>query len=368
VSSDNTESNEPLVAIVIPAYNSAAWVEETLASVLAQTAGSAVAEVAVVDDGSTDGTAEVARRWLADTPLRWRVLRQPNRGPGAARNAGLRATTAPWVQFLDADDLLDPHKIEIQLAAARTADPETALVHSAWQRFGLLDPRWESGRVETFRPDADVLTDLLYASAIATGSQLFSRLWLDRVGGYDERFRYGEDYDLYFRLLFAGGKFVLVDADRPLFFYRRHGPSLSTHPVLGNAEVPARYAAQLEAEFRRRGDLSGRRLDKVINLYALGARSLASFDLPAAQECLNRLDSLAPGYRPPGGGLFGLLCRLVGYRHALWLWATVRRWCPRGFHRPPVPVAVPCPLALTTPMAWSPAASVAPGTASGAAL
>src|SRR5262245_30602775 len=100
------DGDSPRVSVVMPAYNSVRWIEETLASVLAQTVGPERLEIIVVDDGSTDGTAEVAERWLSKTPLSWRVFRQQNRGPGAARNVGWQAARARWIQFLDADDLI----------------------------------------------------------------------------------------------------------------------------------------------------------------------------------------------------------------------------------------------------------------------
>jgi glycosyltransferase involved in cell wall biosynthesis len=90
------------ISVIIPCYNAAPWIARTIASVLAQTAHSA--EIIAVDDGSTDGTAEI----LASFGDRIRVITQLNRGQGAARNAGARAAQSPWLAFLDADDLYLP--------------------------------------------------------------------------------------------------------------------------------------------------------------------------------------------------------------------------------------------------------------------
>ncbi|MDQ3806198.1 MAG: glycosyltransferase family 2 protein, partial [Acidobacteriota bacterium] len=99
------------ISVIIPAYNAERFIAQTIESVHAQTLP--VAEVIVVDDGSSDRTAEVARA------LRARVISQPNRGLSAARNAGLKAATQPWVALLDADDLWARSKIEHQWDAVR---------------------------------------------------------------------------------------------------------------------------------------------------------------------------------------------------------------------------------------------------------
>ena len=98
----------PRVAVIVPAYNFERFIAEALDSVIAQTYRQW--ECVVVDDGSTDGTAAVAERYAAADP-RIRCLRQPNRGVSSARNLALRSSTAPYVQFLDADDRLVDWKL-----------------------------------------------------------------------------------------------------------------------------------------------------------------------------------------------------------------------------------------------------------------
>src|SRR5690606_16535185 len=105
------DTSDPLVSIVIPAHNASAYVGEAVRSVLSQTVENI--EVIVVDDGSVDGTAEVLEG-IRDPRLR--VIRQPNRGASAARNAGLSAMgPSRFVAFLDADDRWDPRKLEMQI-------------------------------------------------------------------------------------------------------------------------------------------------------------------------------------------------------------------------------------------------------------
>jgi glycosyltransferase involved in cell wall biosynthesis len=106
--------DEPLVSVIIPAYNSAQWLPQTLASVFGQSHKSL--EVIVVDDGSSDSSAQVARECGA------RVIEQENSGASIARNRGLQAASGDYLQFLDADDLLSPEKIAGQLDVLRATD------------------------------------------------------------------------------------------------------------------------------------------------------------------------------------------------------------------------------------------------------
>lgn len=97
-------------SVVVPAYNAAATLQQTIASILAQTVPAR--EIIVVDDGSTDDTASIAGSITGPVT----VVRQSNQGPGAATTAGFSRVTTPWVATLDADDLWLPHKIERQLS------------------------------------------------------------------------------------------------------------------------------------------------------------------------------------------------------------------------------------------------------------
>ncbi|MFN7999123.1 MAG: glycosyltransferase family A protein [Bryobacteraceae bacterium] len=103
--------SEDLVSVVIPAWNRAAFLGEAIASALGQEGGTV--EVIVVDDGSSDETAEVAERF--GEPVR--VLRQAHAGIGAARNRGVAAARGEWLAFLDADDVWPPGKLRLQRAA-----------------------------------------------------------------------------------------------------------------------------------------------------------------------------------------------------------------------------------------------------------
>lgn len=119
---------DPLVSILIPCYNSEAHLSETLRSALSQTWPHC--EVIVVDDGSTDGSVAAARSFEKEGV---RVLEQKNAGAGAARNYALRESSGAYIQYLDADDLLAPDKIETQMR--RLAGSQKCLASARWGRF-----------------------------------------------------------------------------------------------------------------------------------------------------------------------------------------------------------------------------------------
>src|SRR5689334_6839377 len=118
---------DSVVGVVIPAYNAAATLDETLCSVRAQTY--LTLEIIVVDDGSRDATPEIALRHAAGD-RRVRLIRQANAGVAAARNRGIEETRADLVAPIDADDLWAPTKIARQMEVLRRASPETALVYT----------------------------------------------------------------------------------------------------------------------------------------------------------------------------------------------------------------------------------------------
>src|SRR5690606_5350603 len=118
-----------LVSIIIPCYNAARWLPATLESALTQTWPAT--EIIVVDDGSSDDSLAIARGFA---PRGVKVISQTNRGASAARNRGLAEARGDFIQYLDADDLLSPRKIELQLARLASA-PADAVATCRWGRF-----------------------------------------------------------------------------------------------------------------------------------------------------------------------------------------------------------------------------------------
>lgn len=189
------------MSVVIPAYNASRTIEETLESVINQTHSNL--EILVVDDGSTDGTMEIAKSFAARDP-RIQLIRQTNGGVAAARNAGIAASSGAFVAPLDADDLWHPAKIERQLRVFEANDDRMGLVYT-W--FALIDHRSRVMQLR-HRPnhEGEVLAPLAYHNFIGNGSSaMFRREALAHTSGYDStlRARGGqgcEDWKLYFQI------------------------------------------------------------------------------------------------------------------------------------------------------------------------
>lgn len=193
-----TQRTKPLVSILVPAYNAEATLAETLQSALGSSYSNL--EIVLVDDGSTDATAAVAKAF-AGRDQRVRMFRQQHRGVSAALNLGLGQVRGEFVARLDADDLWHPTKLEKQVGLL-TADPALALAYT-FVRY--VDG---SGRiVRDAAPQRLVgraLCQCLYEGIIGGGSSVvLRRSILDAVGGYDERLSVWEDLILHLKVAAA---------------------------------------------------------------------------------------------------------------------------------------------------------------------
>jgi len=195
------------VAVVIPCHNAAPWLQQTLGSVLQQTLPPA--ELVLVDDGSTDASVAIAQR------LGVRCHRQQCAGPAAARNAGVRATTAPLVAFLDADDCFVPEKLALQVAHLHHSGAAMSCT-DAWvvedgERVRRKNPANTPQRLDFHR--------LLDGNPVICSSVLVRRGALEAAGGFDEDpvLIATEDYDLWLRIAQSGAVAYL---GQPLVEYR----------------------------------------------------------------------------------------------------------------------------------------------------
>lgn len=198
------------VSVIVPVYNGAAYVRTAITSVLAQT--DADLEVIVVDDGSTDGTADVVRP-IGDQ--RVRLVVRENGGPSAARNTGFAVARGEWVAVLDSDDWWAPEKLAAQLARAAER-PAAALIYTSATVVDMTDRP-----IEYLRATADgegrVLDTLLHRNLVVNSSVLVRAAVLRDVGGWDETLRCGEDWDLWLRI---AALHPVTRVDAPLTFYR----------------------------------------------------------------------------------------------------------------------------------------------------
>jgi hypothetical protein len=191
----------PLVSVIVAVYNGEAHIEEACRSAMRQTLASI--EIVVVDDGSTDRTAEIVRSLAAADP-RIRLIRQTNLGVAAARNVGIARSSGAFIAPLDADDVWAPSKLERQVARFQAGGPEMGMVYCWWAwidvRGAVMDrsPSWKvEGRA------FESLVEINFTGNASV--PLFRRTAIDAVGGYNSKFRDEgsggcEDWDLALRV------------------------------------------------------------------------------------------------------------------------------------------------------------------------
>jgi glycosyltransferase involved in cell wall biosynthesis len=206
-----SEGNSLNISALIPTYNRRVQVLRAIQSVLAQTLP--VDEIIVVDDGSTDGTAEAIRAHYGQAV---RVVGQENAGVSAARNRAIREARGNWLAFLDSDDEWLPSKIQRQIEALETLGNEVGLcftdctfesgtekLSSAFEGAGFVSPH----PFGIFENPAEGLVGS--GSPLRMQSTLVLKSLLDEINGFDERLMLNEDYDAFFRLSFKT-KFCFV--------------------------------------------------------------------------------------------------------------------------------------------------------------
>jgi glycosyltransferase involved in cell wall biosynthesis len=184
----------PAITVLVGAYENERTVARAVASILAQTESNL--ELIVIDDGSCDGSSAAAHEAIGSDP-RGRLMRlERNLGIARSLNAGLEAAAAPFVAIQDADDYSAPNRLERQLAVL-AAEPDVAV---AGARMREVDDAGQVLQPRTSFASGDVGPVLLRFNPIPNGSALIRREPARAVGGYDPRYRYATEYDLWLRL------------------------------------------------------------------------------------------------------------------------------------------------------------------------
>ncbi len=244
----------PIVSVIIPCHNYAHLLGETLESVRAQTLPEW--ECLVVDDGSSDGTAELVASFRARDE-RFVLVERENAGVSAARNAGIARARGEFLQFLDADDLIEADKLRVHSDLLR-GNPEWALVYGDARFFDSSDAPWppESRLRLGMLPDSpermprvsseqtDVMAPLLRQNIMVVSAPLVRRDWVRRAGGFVAGFNHNEDWDLWLRLAVLGAQFQYSDAPQTRTLIRVHGHSASQNRAemfRGEWEMRARW-------------------------------------------------------------------------------------------------------------------------------
>lgn len=254
------QSNQnSLVSIIIPSYNYAHFLVETLSDLLFQTYENW--ECIVVDNASTDNTKEVVHSFqIKDS--RFKYLYQPIKGPSAARNLGIRSALGNYIQFLDADDLLQYDKIKNALLLFNS-QPSTDIVYSGMRYFANPDRQKlfyamsiNSADDKEWMPycqgeKKDILPFLLKENMMVISSPLIKKTSLNQIGFFDETLAFNEDWELWLRFVFANKKIKYDSTQNAFTLVRVHKTSHSNNPFymyLAGLKIEQRYLSEIENE------------------------------------------------------------------------------------------------------------------------
>lgn len=224
-------ATRPKVSIIIPCFNQAHYLAETVGSVIQQTWQDW--ECLIVNDGSQDNTRQVALSLASQEP-RIQYIEQENRGLGGARNRGLEAAKGEYIQFLDSDDLIAPRKLELQLEKMPFG-PELAISYCDYY-LGQADAPWEeaTGVLKlpvTLNPEEPLKEIALrWETSLSVPVHCFlldARIFKDHGIHFDETLPNHEDWDCWMQVFAIVPTPMLVYIDQELAIYRHHGCSLS---------------------------------------------------------------------------------------------------------------------------------------------
>lgn len=295
----------PTISVIIPTYNGARYIRQAIDSVLAQSYSDY--EIIVVDDGSTDNTAEIL--WPYGDRITY--LYQSNQKLPTARNNGITASKGKYLAFLDSDDLFLPDKLEVQ---ARYLDerPDVGLVASGWQYID--DDGWILSTSEPQEDRPITLETILFGGLAPVHAVLLRREWFGRVGGFDPQFAYCEDMDLWYRLALAGCPMVWVEAI--VCQYRIHTDNMSRSPGIHFNY----YRCAMDKAFadpRLPKELLARQAELDANLdLSEASRLVAGGWTEDARERVLRAVSINPRLKDDNG--HGLAEIVVGLRSSVW--------------------------------------------------
>jgi glycosyltransferase involved in cell wall biosynthesis len=292
------------VSIIIPCYNAARTLRETIESVCAQV--EVDREILVIDDGSTDDTFGIAQMFSPAV----RVLSGPNRGVSSARNWGIAETSGKWIVFLDADDLLLPGTLEKRLRTASLTDSDVILC-DYWNlletEHGVVDGKVNRIDIALLENNGEIacLDDV----SVTTAALMYHRRIVEKIGGFREDLPIIQDQRFLFDAAYNGAQFG----------YSAHiGARYRVAPSSLSHRNPERVCfdmlentQQIEALWRSRGQWSEKQRDALARAYNYAARGLFAVSHPdyfRAVKYLQRIDRLPLRARvaAPLGAAIGL--------------------------------------------------------------
>lgn len=311
------DGRDPLVSIIIPVYNKAAYIRETLDSALQQTYSNT--EIILVDDGSTDGSFEILKEYYTKYPNKINLINQENKGVSVATNVGIQVANGEYFQFLDADDLMSSNKIEkqVQLLSGKSQD-----IISSCEWVNFRDSIQEIYKVPygIFKDFDSGLDWLLRAwnhqEMMADSSWMTHRCLIVKAGPWNEELTINQDGEFFCRIL-SHCQGVIFDSESTVYYRTLNEGNVSKqktekawHSLLESYHCYERAILQVEDSKRVRIALKKVYLKYIYDIFPNFQELIAK----AERSILNL--SIAEK-TIIGGPIFQSLAKVLGFKNAL---------------------------------------------------
>lgn len=302
----------PLVSVLIPCYNAGRWIAETLESVLAQTWPNF--EVIVVDDGSSDNSVSVIEEFGSE---RIKLVKQQNAGAASARNRAFNESRGDFIQYLDADDLLSPCKIELQMT--RLASQPDCVASAEWSRFMIHKDEAQFVPENTWQDLASV--EWLIKAWQEGGGMLYPALWLMprhiliKAGPWRDDLSLNDDGEFFTRVILTSKQVLFCEGART---YYRSGITGSLSGLKSRKGWESQFKViELCEGYLRTHEDSDRTRRVCTMLWQRFAHACYPNSRDLAGRAMQRASVLHPALlQPEGGPAFKLIASTLGWRVA----------------------------------------------------
>jgi glycosyltransferase involved in cell wall biosynthesis len=294
------------VSVIVPCFNARRWISDTIRSAMTQPVD---LELIVVDDGSTDGSSEAVSHEFPGVQL----VRTPNRGPSAARNLGTTIATGKFIQYLDADDLLAPGKLQTQIAALENA--RAGVAYGDWQKLiPSQDGAFQPGPVISRKIEGPAELALFTDFWCPPAAYLFRREIVEKLS-WNLGLPVIQDARFALDCALHGASFVHTPGIAAYYRVHKSG-SVSTRNSIAFVRDCLQNAIEVEQWWMEHGGITPERRKALLQVYAYPARASFENDRPTFDTACAALERLNPGYVPESPRHLAIVSRLAGYRRA----------------------------------------------------
>lgn len=261
--------NKPLVSIIIPTYNYAQLITETIESVLNQSYNNW--ECIIIDDGSTDNTEEVVKEFINRQSIySFRYIKKVNEGTSIAKNTGINIANGKYIQFLDADDLISADKLEVQVSTLESVNADLVFSKSVFFTDNNSERQFVNRYPEGFLAaqtlaNIELLNRIIKNNIVTIGSPLVKKAILMEAGLFDAHLKNNEDWLLWFKVGLICKKFVYDNNEKSYASIRVHHESaMNNHSKMFEGEVTVRR----QIELRLKNSEANKELEQLSKLNA----------------------------------------------------------------------------------------------------